>query len=498
MVSVLEQNLTNLWDYLVTGNKIYVESGPPDPALGNPGDLYIDDSTVYPSTTVVAYYMYDKQDVGWVVKLPLRLPATVSVNNGLEEVLGIVGLGGTLDRATSININNEGLSYADIGGPGIVYTTDLTGTFVNESLITKRYVDTLGLEVADNTTARHTHANKALLDTYTQTEANLASAVSLKHNSVTIGTANGLSLATQALSLGLASAGVTGALLGSDWTSFNNKVSSQWTGTTNISFTGGTVTASNGLIVGGTITLNSVAYTFPGTAGTNGYSLVTNGSGTLSWVNVGGGGGGSVTSVTAGLGLTQTGVSTINPTINVTSHAGSAGTIGTMAIASDTLGINLGASSTTAFRGDYGDVAYNHVSANGSSHLWVGQDLRTSATVQFTTIRATGEITAFYVSDKRLKTDIKNFKALDILDKINIKTFKWNDRAKQLNKFKSDTIQYGVIAQELEEVLPELVHSIYDKYKGVDYTQLNIISIQAIKELKQEVNKLKEQLNGIS
>jgi len=43
------------------------------------------------------------------------------------------------------------------------------------------------------------------------------------HDAVTIGTASGLSLSTQQLSLGLASAGVTGALSGTDWTTFNNK-----------------------------------------------------------------------------------------------------------------------------------------------------------------------------------------------------------------------------------------------------------------------------------
>lgn len=40
---------------------------------------------------------------------------------------------------------------------------------------------------------------------------------------VTIGTASGLSLVGQALSLGLASAGVTGALSGTDWSTFNSK-----------------------------------------------------------------------------------------------------------------------------------------------------------------------------------------------------------------------------------------------------------------------------------
>jgi len=47
--------------------------------------------------------------------------------------------------------------------------------------------------------------------------------ISQLHNPVTIGTANGLSLSTQQISLGLASSGVTGALSGTDWNVFNGK-----------------------------------------------------------------------------------------------------------------------------------------------------------------------------------------------------------------------------------------------------------------------------------
>jgi hypothetical protein len=51
----------------------------------------------------------------------------------------------------------------------------------------------------------------------------VAANTAARHAAVTLGTANGLSLNTQQLSLGLASAGVTGALSGTDWTTFNNK-----------------------------------------------------------------------------------------------------------------------------------------------------------------------------------------------------------------------------------------------------------------------------------
>ena len=57
--------------------------------------------------------------------------------------------------------------------------------------------------------------------------------ISSVHNPVTIGTANGLSLATQQLSLGLASSSTTGALSGTDWNNFNSKLNTPTGLTTN-------------------------------------------------------------------------------------------------------------------------------------------------------------------------------------------------------------------------------------------------------------------------
>ena len=57
--------------------------------------------------------------------------------------------------------------------------------------------------------------------------------ISSIHNPVTLGTANGLSLSTQQLSLGLASSGVTGALSGADWNTFNAKFNTPTGLTTN-------------------------------------------------------------------------------------------------------------------------------------------------------------------------------------------------------------------------------------------------------------------------
>ena len=62
---------------------------------------------------------------------------------------------------------------------------------------------------------------------------------------------------------------------------------------------------------------------------------------------------GTVTSVTAGLGLIQSGNSTINPTINIQSHGGTAGSIGVLIIDDDTIGVSLGDGSTQAAAGNH-------------------------------------------------------------------------------------------------------------------------------------------------
>lgn len=53
------------------------------------------------------------------------------------------------------------------------------------------------------------------------------------------------------------------------------------------------------------------------------------------------------------------------------------------------------------------------------------------------------------------------------------------------------TLDYGLIAQEVEKILPNVVHTIYDKYKSIDYQKLIPLLISAVKELRAEVNELK-------
>jgi len=104
-----------------------------------------------------------------------------------------------------------------------------------------------------------------------------------------------------------------------------------------------------------------------------------------------------------------------------------------------------------------------------------------------------GNITAYSatVSDERLKTDIKPIEnALDMLDHIGGYTF---------NYIKDNKASAGVIAQEVEKVLPSAVKDIdgvfhgshHETHKTVEYDQLIGVLIAAVKELKAEVEELK-------
>ena len=114
-------------------------------------------------------------------------------------------------------------------------------------------------------------------------------------------------------------------------------------------------------------------------------------------------------------------------------------------------------------------------------------------------ITGQGEIAAYQASDKRLKSNIhKLHGALSIVDKLTPVAFNWNSKAVELNPSKNTKdVHYSLIAQEVEEVIPELSRQVYTKYKTYDDRGLTTILLQAIKELKVEVDELKDKLNKL-
>ena len=105
-------------------------------------------------------------------------------------------------------------------------------------------------------------------------------------------------------------------------------------------------------------------------------------------------------------------------------------------------------------------------------------------------IRATNDITAFYSSDERLKENISPISnALDKVLKISGNTFDWKEGFENIHSHQGNDV--GVIAQEIQKVLPQLVTTRENGYKAVRYEKLVPLLIEAIKELKEEINQLK-------
>ena len=93
-------------------------------------------------------------------------------------------------------------------------------------------------------------------------------------------------------------------------------------------------------------------------------------------------------------------------------------------------------------------------------------------------------------SDYRLKEDLKDYNALQILGKLKTYDFKWKN---------TNTRDFGMLAHELQEVLPNYVSGQKDeltddksvKPQLVDYSKIVPLLIKSIQELKQEIDTLK-------
>jgi len=132
---------------------------------------------------------------------------------------------------------------------------------------------------------------------------------------------------------------------------------------------------------------------------------------------------------------------------------------------------------------------FAHVHGTGAGYFahagaWVRLANRTEAAL-LTGATFTGDVSApnfNSTSDSQLKDNIKQINsALDKVDSIRGVTFNWKNNGKA---------SMGVIAQEVEEIAPEVVSEV-DGYKAVNYDGLIGLLIESIKELKQEIEDLK-------
>jgi hypothetical protein len=109
-------------------------------------------------------------------------------------------------------------------------------------------------------------------------------------------------------------------------------------------------------------------------------------------------------------------------------------------------------------------------------------------------LQVTGDIIAFYSSDVRLKDNIMVIEdSLNKLKRLSGYHFIWKDDL--TNSRLRTGPDVGVLAQEVELVIPEAVHQENDdSFKSVEYHKLIPLLIESVKELSNEVNVLKTKI----
>ena len=104
-------------------------------------------------------------------------------------------------------------------------------------------------------------------------------------------------------------------------------------------------------------------------------------------------------------------------------------------------------------------------------------------------IDAANDIVAFSTSDINFKENIIPIKnALLKLENISGNTYDWKNEFEYIHGFKGNDV--GVIAQEIQKVLPEAVRERENGYLGVNYEKIIPLLIESIKELSAKVDRL--------
>jgi hypothetical protein len=134
--------------------------------------------------------------------------------------------------------------------------------------------------------------------------------------------------------------------------------------------------------------------------------------------------------------------------------------------------------------------------ATNISAYTINQNVGSSNSPTFTgltingAITATGDITAYYSSDIKLKSNIQTIpNALEKVSKLNGVTWTWNEDVNEVTKSTPNT---GLIAQEVLEVLPEVITERVDGLLGLDYSKMMGLLVEAIKEQQLQIEELKK------
>lgn len=510
--------------------------------IANTTGAYVSsNSTVNATHTAALLQVSNSSSTANLTAADLKIGATTVVNSTQITTTLLSGnVSGSYANITG-QVNTATLyatTSANVGGNVQLTTSNLLiGNSTANSTQTSTYIQVASLSGTSNLTSIQLSVGANV--TVNTTTIDVGNTTFTTTNAVfggTIAANGGIGTATQVLTSGGAGNAYWSAISSSSGT-----VTSISPGNGVVSSTGGAITASGTLYVDGA---NGVSVDASGVNVLAQTPLVSNATGL--WLSTSAGSGtyssgisaitvdsyGRVTSVTGSAGyVTSSGVTSISPGNGVISSTGGAitgtGTLyldpGTGTVV-NTTGVHVNATyigtiaptlTGTGASGSWG------ISVTGSAATFTStsQDSRfnsigvgTAAAPGGGAISASGNITA-YVSDKRLKKNIKIIiNALEKVKLISGVTFTFNDVAAKYG-YTDQRLQAGVLAQEIESVLPEVVvpapfdverdknGNVYSKsgenYKTVQYEKIIPLLIEAIKELSDKVENLQNEIEEL-
>jgi len=264
----------------------------------------------------------------------------------------------------------------------------------------------------------------------------------------------------------------------------------------------------------GTTNVNS-AYTLPTSDGTSGQVLTTNGSGAVSFGTI------NLTTINNNADnriITGSGTAdTLNAESGLT-YDGS--TLAVTGGATFTANVSLGDNDYLRF-GASSDLIISHngtnsqIKDNGTGSLYIQSDgagivfANGNATELYTVMNDNGSVDLYYNGSKKLETTATGIsvtgtvvESSSLAYKENVQPLEFNEAIYNVNAVKYDRKdgsskdEVGVIAEELYEILPDLVECKDGKPDAVKYTKMTMYLLEALKKQNQEIQLLKEKLNG--
>ena len=138
------------------------------------------------------------------------------------------------------------------------------------------------------------------------------------------------------------------------------------------------------------------------------------------------------------------------------------------------------------------DLTCSQVFDNGTN-VGIGT---TSPSNKLTVNGAIQSISNLFISDAIYKEKVSPINnPLEIVSKLDGKTYNWKVSSFPELNF-DNSLQYGLIAQEVETVLPTIVHTDDLGRKSVNYTAIIPVLIEAIKQQQEQIIALQDQLNS--